>query len=225
MRLTRTRAFSRCSPSFSHFVSTLLSLCPYDSFTMGSTASKPARKLARTPPAWAGARTPNTGAQVPPWSAMPQASETKNEAIEKDSKDPHLLANLSRLGQVQVDHRMQSVKPEADHTQRLFQTRLRSEDEARSARPSHNQLVAASLMDLLEERTFAHSRSEQAGLANKYGIDPEKLERLARYVNSASVSPDSIKRWVSEDGAEHTSMLASWKEPKIKEDKPLPTSL
>ncbi|KAH9854057.1 hypothetical protein C2E23DRAFT_80170 [Lenzites betulinus] len=194
---------------------------------MGSAASKPARKLAKTAPAWAGARTSNPAAQVPPRATIPQASETKNdknEAIEQDSKDPHLLANLSKLGAVQVDHHMQTFKPAAAQVQHLFQTRLRSEDQARSARPPHNHLVAVSLMDLLEERKFAHTRKEIDGLAEKYDIDPDKLERLARHVNSVSVSPDSVNRWVSDDGTERTTMLASWKEPDIRENKPLLTA-
>ncbi|KAI0374707.1 hypothetical protein BV20DRAFT_960857 [Pilatotrama ljubarskyi] len=188
---------------------------------MGSAASKPARKLARTPPAWAGARTPHVGEQAPAKPAMPQASETKSEAIERDSRDPHFLANLSKLGQVKVDHHMQTIKPAADQAQRLFQTRLRSEDEARSARPSRNQLVATSLMDLLEERKSASTQRDVEELAKKYDIDLEKLERMARYVNSVSIHQDSVKRWISEDGVEHTTMLASWVDPKIEEEKPL----
>lgn len=31
-------------------------------------------------------------------------------AIERDSQDPHLLANLNRLGPVRVDHHMQAVR-------------------------------------------------------------------------------------------------------------------
>ncbi|KAI0361911.1 hypothetical protein OH77DRAFT_1416098 [Trametes cingulata] len=188
---------------------------------MGSSASKPARKLARTPPAWAGARTPHAGEQVPARPTMPQASETKSEAIEQDSRDPHFLANLSKLGQVKVDHHMRTVKPAADQAQRLFQARLRSEDEARSARPPRNHLVAGSLMDLLEERKYASTPKDIEELSRKYDVDLEKLERMARYVNSVSVHQDSVRRWVSEDGVEHTTMLASWVNPRVEEEKPL----
>ncbi|KAI0670552.1 hypothetical protein C8Q78DRAFT_1036806 [Trametes maxima] len=188
---------------------------------MGSAASKPARKLARAPPSWAGARTPSAGERVPPArSSMPRASEIKNYAIEQDSKDPHLMANLSRLGQVRVDHHMQTIKPAADQAQRLFQTRLRSEDEARSARPPHNHLVAGTLMDLLEERKYISTPKHLVELANKYDIDHEKVENLARYVNSVSVHQDSVKRWVSDDGEEKTTMLATWVNPKVQEERP-----
>ena len=33
------------------------------------------------------------------------------EAIEQDAGDPDFLSNLSRLGQVRVDHHMQHVRP------------------------------------------------------------------------------------------------------------------
>ncbi|RPD65960.1 hypothetical protein L226DRAFT_530091 [Lentinus tigrinus ALCF2SS1-7] len=184
---------------------------------MGSSASKPAaRKLARTPPAWAGARTPGFGEQAHP-HARPtaQASEKKDEAILRDSQDPQFLANLSKLGPVTVDHHMQTIRPAAASAQQLYQTRLRSEDEARSSRPTQNRLVASSLMDLLEERKFVSTEKEVAELAKKYGVDLEKLERLARHVNSVSVNQDTVKRWVGKDGVENVTMVASWVNPRI----------
>ncbi|KAI8998803.1 hypothetical protein BD414DRAFT_476133 [Trametes punicea] len=189
---------------------------------MGSKASKPARKLARTPPAWAGARTPGVGEQAPPpRPAMPQASETKSEAIERDSKDPHFLANLNKLGPVKVDHHMQTIRPAAEHAQRLFQARLRSENEARSARPPRNHLLAASLLDLLEERKYAAKPQDLQELAKKYDIDVDKVERLVRYVNSVSIPQDSVKRWVDDEGVERVTMMATWINPPIEQDKPL----
>ncbi|KAI9064251.1 hypothetical protein FKP32DRAFT_1611341 [Trametes sanguinea] len=188
---------------------------------MGSSASKPARKLARTPPAWAGARTPNAGEQAPARPAMPQASETKSEAIEKDSKDPHFLANLNKLGQVKVDHHMRTVRPAADQAQRLFQARLRSEDQARSSRPPRNHLLAGSLLDLLEERKYASKPEDLQEIAKKYDMDVEKLERLARHVNIVSVDQDTVKRWIDDEGVEHVTMMATWVDPKIEEQRPL----
>ena len=61
-------------------------------------------------------------------------------------------------------------------------------------------------MELLEERKFTTSRKDLEDLAKKHNIDAEKLERLARHVNSVSVDPDSVKRWVTEDGNENVSM-------------------
>ena len=38
-------------------------------------------------------------------------------------------------------------------------------------------------------------------------MDLDKLERLARHVNSVSVNQDTVKRWIGEDGSENVSML------------------
>ncbi|EIW60309.1 uncharacterized protein TRAVEDRAFT_165007 [Trametes versicolor FP-101664 SS1] len=188
---------------------------------MGSAASKPARRLAKTaPPGWAGARTPNPAEHAPsPRPAVPLASETKTEAIMKDGGDT-LLANLQKLGQVRVDHNMRTIKPAAEQAQRIHDSRLLSEDQARSSRQPHNRLVAASLTELLEERKYAPTPKALEELPKKYAIDSDKVERLARYVNSVSVHPDLVKRWVSEDGAEQTTMLASWVNPKAREVPP-----
>ncbi|KAI0781112.1 hypothetical protein BD413DRAFT_502826 [Trametes elegans] len=187
---------------------------------MGSAASKSARKLPKTPPAWAGARTPNPAEQAPlPRSTAPRASETRSEAIERDSGDPHFMANLNRLGQVKVDHHMQTIKPAAHQAQRLFQARLRSEDEA--ARPPHNLLLASSLWDVLEERKYATTREELEKIAKRYDVDLDKLERLARYVNSVSVHPDSVRREVDDEGVERVTLPARWVNPKIAQERPL----
>ncbi|KAI0747950.1 hypothetical protein C8Q80DRAFT_704601 [Daedaleopsis nitida] len=188
---------------------------------MGSATSKPARKLARTPPAWAGARTPNVVERPPHPHArpQPQASETRSEAIERDSHDPQLLANLTKLGPVAVDHHMQTIHPAGASTQHIIQSRLRSEEEARSSRPTRNRLVASSLLEVLEERKHASTSAQLDGLSEKYGLDADKLNRLARNVNSVSVNQDTVKRWFGEDGSEHMTMMASWINPNINADK------
>ncbi|CDO70732.1 hypothetical protein BN946_scf184798.g47 [Trametes cinnabarina] len=189
---------------------------------MGSSASKPARKLARTPPAWAGARTPNVGEQASTRPGMPRASETKSEAIEQELEtDPQFLANLNKLGQVKVDHHMQTIRPAADQAQRLFEARLRSEDQARSSKPPRNHLVAASLLDLLEERKYATTPQVLQEVAKNYGMDVDKLERLSRFVNSVTVDQDTVKRWIDDDGVEHVTMMAKWVNPKFEDQKPL----
>lgn len=68
--------------------------------SMGTASSKVARKLPKTPSA---ARAPKP---------QPAAWESRNEVIEKDAMDPHLLSNLSRLGPVRVDHHMETFKTE-----------------------------------------------------------------------------------------------------------------
>lgn len=185
---------------------------------MGSASSKPARHLPRTAkPTWAGARTLNPGEAPHARPSIPRASETKNEAIERDARDPQFMANLSKLGQVRVDHHMQTVRPDAERIQGVFQTRLQSEVEASSARSTHNKLVAGSLQDLLQERKSLTSRDELHKLAQRYDVDPDKLESITRFVNSPSIDEGSIKRTIGEDGAETVTMKAIWVETSLRQ--------
>jgi len=116
---------------------------------------------------------------------------------------------------------MQTIRPDASRTQHVFQTRLRSEAEARSSRPVQNRLLASSLLDLLQERKSATSTSESELLAQKYGIDLEKLQSVARFVNSPSIDEQSVKKTVGEDGVEQVTMKAAWMDPKLQGPAPL----
>ena len=95
---------------------------------MGSASSKLARASAANSgkkPSWSGARMPPHGTKTSPGvrAQQPWASEFKDEGmhrmlatspdfiskhqqleIQRDAKDPHLLANLSRLKPVDVHH-------------------------------------------------------------------------------------------------------------------------
>ena len=93
-----------------------------------------------------------------------------------------------------------------EHAKHVYEARLRSELEARSAHPSRNCLLAASLSDLLEERKLAKSREDLEKLARRYEIDVERIESLARYVNTPEVDPTSVNRILKEDGSEVTTM-------------------
>jgi hypothetical protein len=86
-----------------------------------------------------------------------------------------------------------------DHVRELFESRARAEDEAVSARTPRNRLHVSSLVALLEERqrdrvvgaSGSSSSSTAAALsrqlAEKYGMDVERLEKLVRSVNVPSV--------------------------------------
>jgi hypothetical protein len=93
---------------------------------MGSASSKAARASAAKKPPWAGARMPAYEPKTSPVARtqQPWASESKDEGenctlllsifpafsatptleIQRDAKDPQLLANLSRLKPVHVHH-------------------------------------------------------------------------------------------------------------------------
>ncbi|KAH9977117.1 hypothetical protein BGW80DRAFT_835695 [Lactifluus volemus] len=180
---------------------------------MGSVSSKGARTSSRKfdkVPSWTGARTQphNPKASPLPTARQPWASETKDEAIQRDAKDPEFMANLNRLGPVRVDHHMQTIKTQGSLVKELFESRSRAEEEESNDRGSlRNRLHVSSLVRLLEERrdldladggggpAAAGSQSVSVNvrkassllLAEKYGMDVEKVERLVRFVNVPSV--------------------------------------
>ncbi|TFY78019.1 hypothetical protein EWM64_g5994 [Hericium alpestre] len=175
---------------------------------MGSAASKAARKLpksvtSKAAPPWAGARAPAEGPHDA--AQRPLAAETKDEGILQDAQDPQFLANLNRLGPVRVDHHMQSVKLQ-ENVQQQFKTRADSEVQASSSHAPRNRLLAASLSELLEQRKYLATRDELAKLADQHGIDPDKLENVARFVNTPTVEEGSVIRSVDENGEEKLTM-------------------
>ncbi|KAF8638496.1 hypothetical protein AX16_010479 [Volvariella volvacea WC 439] len=186
---------------------------------MGGSSSKAARKLPKAPPKWAGARTPNPefpGSGAPSnFGRPPLASESKTEAVLQDAKDPHFLANLSKLGQVQVDHHMQTIRTAANDTHKLFRSRAQSDLEAFGTTPVRNRLHAPTLSDLLDARKSVKTQQELEKLANEHNIDVQKLESLARFVNSPSVQGGTAVRTVAKDGEESLTTLAVWAEPRI----------
>ena len=86
-----------------------------------------------------------------------------------------------------------------NHVAEFFESRERAEDEAARARTPRNRLHVSSLVALLEERqnmvgagAGGDSAVEEAReLAEKYGLDGERLERLVRSVNVPSVLESS----------------------------------
>jgi hypothetical protein len=95
-----------------------------------------------------------------------------------------------------------------DHVREFFESRSRAEDDAASPRTPRNRLHVSSLVALLEENrdttVFGRARGDGDGygagagggavevrgrrrLAEKYGMDVERFERLVRSVNVPSV--------------------------------------
>lgn len=74
-----------------------------------------------------------------------------------------------------------------DHVRELFESRARAEEEALGARTPRNRLHVSSLVALLEERQRDDRVVARQQLAEKYGMDVERLEKLVRCVNVPSV--------------------------------------
>ncbi|KAG6376103.1 hypothetical protein JVT61DRAFT_2075 [Boletus reticuloceps] len=173
---------------------------------MGSASSKVARKLPREKPR---GPTDSLRATTEPARLRPErplASESKNETIENDAKDPHFMEKLSQLGPVRVDHHMQTVRAARSDVQTMYRSRMRSEAEAASVQPTKNCLLASSLTELFEARKSVTDRAELETLAKRYHMDATKLEQLARAVNTPSIDESTVVR----HGEESVTMMVSW---------------
>ncbi|KAF9533352.1 hypothetical protein CPB83DRAFT_469833 [Crepidotus variabilis] len=153
------------------------------------------------------------------------AESHRTEAIEKDAADPDFLANLSKLGQVRVDHHMKAVRPvrfawfavvvltrlqEATQTKRFFESRADSD-----LTMGQNRLYGFSLSDLLSKRKSVKTQAELQKLAEEYKIDVNKLEKLARFMTVPSVDGTTI-RPAAKDGKSQDDGWAVWIEPVFK---------
>lgn len=145
------------------------------------------------------------------------------QAIEHDSRDPHFLAKLNRLGPVRVDHSIRTYKPvsvsvrgsatsplralqAAELAQHVYDTRRQSEIEARSNRASYNHILAASLSDLLDECKSAVSAGDIEKISLRYDIDHARLQSLRALVNNPTIDPATVRRTVNEEGEEKMTM-------------------
>ncbi|KAJ3886427.1 hypothetical protein GG344DRAFT_57475 [Lentinula edodes] len=184
---------------------------------VASKAPKTARKLPKRtePPTWTGYNSINPQQQSSgAVHKKPLAGEKKDEAIEVDSRDPHFMSNLSRLGVVKVDHHMKAVRPH-QRSRDMIESRRQSEQEAASMHPSRNHVQASTLSYLLDKSKSNASRRELTELTEKYGVDIEKIESLSRHITSPSINSNSVVRKVrNQDGEEELSVMVSqysWK--------------
>ncbi|KAF9562143.1 hypothetical protein CPC08DRAFT_706869 [Agrocybe pediades] len=178
---------------------------------MGSSASKAARSY---PAARQGVSHGSRQPQSAPSSAQnrPVAAETRSEAIEKDGADPQFLSNLSSLGPVRVDHHMQTIRPEAQNTARLFESRAKSEASSSSGLPKEK-VYAFVLSDLLDKCKAVKSSAELGKLCEEYGFEASRLESLARFVSSPSIDKSTIRPAAGKSEEEGFLVTAVWMEP------------
>lgn len=121
--------------------------------------------------------------------------------MRNDGQDHQLLANLQKLGAVQVP-RGKITYQKSNPMLGILAAREKNstiEDEANTAaqRASQgvnnvglikNRLNAQTIVALLDERKECKTRREVEQLAIAYDLDIAVLDQLARYVNSASIA-------------------------------------
>ncbi|KAJ6623443.1 hypothetical protein B0H10DRAFT_1786307 [Mycena sp. CBHHK59/15] len=169
---------------------------------MGASSSKATRSLPKrvTTPPWTGARAPRLVE-----SLEQAASETKNDVIDQDSRDPQFLSKLNQLGQVRVDHHMHAVRPAA-LANHMFNSRMQSENEAAAPGSIQNRAQAAKLSRLLDERKSIRTGRDMEFLAKRFDIDVEKVEAVARFITTPSVQANSAVDTAVKDGEERRIM-------------------
>ncbi|KAF8507256.1 hypothetical protein JB92DRAFT_2735731 [Gautieria morchelliformis] len=172
---------------------------------MGGSSSKVGRTLPTKARA-SGQESQGTRPALPPTRPPPVASETKDQDVERDGKDPHLLANLSRIGQVNIHSTAATARTVSIPFSEMYRKRHVAEQQAASGRPVRNHLEASTLSTLLDDRKFVTSRSDLKQLAARYTVDVSVLDRLARFVNSPSIGDGTVVRRVDKDGQERITM-------------------
>ena len=128
-------------------------------------------------------------------------------AVKDDGRDPHLLANLQRIGQVQVPRGKVKFQP-SNEMLNILQARRRDSDAEQEASQAaqaasggvrvsgqiRNRMGASVLVSLLDERKACQSRKDLEELAHAYDIDVSVMETLARFVNAPSIAAGSRLR-------------------------------
>lgn len=122
-------------------------------------------------------------------------------AVQQDSQDPQLLANLQKLGEVHVPRGKVKYQPRNDMLnilaarQRDTDAEQRASEDVRQrtggvqqAAHMKNRLSAGMVLSLLDERKQCKTRGAVEKVARGYDVDVHVLERLARYVNAPSVA-------------------------------------
>ncbi|BGP53851.1 hypothetical protein JCM8202_006046 [Rhodotorula sphaerocarpa] len=157
---------------------------------------------------------------APAREPAPRASETKSDAIRKESEDPDLARNLAALGQVKVPAAGSAYMPRQDNAMLDILAQRKRIDEIAEQTPFHkvrNQLSAGTLAHLLDERKACKSQAELDEVAKEFGMDSEIVERIARHLNSPSISKIPLP---TKDANDTPKQLARWIDPPVSAPEP-----
>jgi len=116
--------------------------------------------------------------------------------------DPQLLANLTRLGPVKVDHGMRGLKLTGLNANRILNTQKQSETEAQTGETKLNHIQAPSLFDALTRLQGAEDDQTVEKLAGEYNLEGRVLRELGKIVNVPTPDETTARTMVDEDGAE-----------------------
>ncbi|KAJ8295352.1 hypothetical protein OF846_001593 [Rhodotorula toruloides] len=144
-----------------------------------------------------------------PSQPLPQASETKSEAIMQDAQDPSFARNLAALGQVKVPGKGEPTTHRTDNPMLgILAERQRVEEAAEQKVPVRNQLSAGGLLSLFDARKNCTTQEELDKVSREYGMEPAMVEELAKHINSPSMSGITIPGKTPDDAERHLKMNA-----------------
>ena len=116
--------------------------------------------------------------------------------------DPQLLANLTRLGPVKVDHGMRGLKPTGVATGRMLDSQKESEAEAQGRETKRNHLRAPTLLNALTRLREASDEQAVEKLAREYNLGAGTLKELGKTVNVPTPDEATVRVVVDEGGVE-----------------------
>jgi hypothetical protein len=116
--------------------------------------------------------------------------------------DPQLLANLTRLGPVKVDHGMHGLKLAGVTASRILNAQRQSETEVQTGETRRNRIQAPSLFDVLTRLQEAKDEQAVERLAGEYNLDAGVLRELGKTVNVPTPDETTVRAVIDEDGAE-----------------------
>lgn len=155
-----------------------------------------------------------------------------------DARDPHLMANLQKLGQVQVPRGKVHFQPQ-NPMLNILSARQKDSDLEREANESattisssdgkrvegqnmlKNRMPISTIVALLDARKECKTQEDLKEVARGFDIDVNLMEQLAQYVNAPSVdAADRIRQQNQgmrvEDGDDALERIeAVWTEPSL----------
>lgn len=159
-----------------------------------------------------------------------------------DARDPHLMANLQKLGQVQVPRGKVHFQPQ-NPMLNILSARQKDSDLEKEANETtsntissdgrqvggqntlKNRMTISTIVAMLDARKECKTQKELQEVARGYDIDVELMETLARYINAPSVdAADRIRQQNQgmkvEDGDDALERIeAIWTEPTLETNK------
>ncbi|CAG8648163.1 10856_t:CDS:2 [Acaulospora colombiana] len=129
-------------------------------------------------------------------SALESRSAPKSEDdIEKDGKDPHLLENLAKIGQVTLPKDRITFK-QSNEMLKIVRGRQAENALSKDTLPK-NRVSVQELREMLNKRNFATNEWTFEKLSSEYNLDPQVVQILLKHINTYTIerSTNAVASW------------------------------